>query len=280
MLSYRHAFHAGNFADVVKHVTLSALLEALLRKATPCYVQDTHAGCGMYDLGSAEARQGAEYTAGIARILAGTGAPGCVEDYARLVRQFNPAGDLRYYPGSPAIMQKMLREQDRLLLTELHPQDHESLYRQFRHDKRIAIHRQDAYQGLKAFLPPKEKRGLVFIDPPYELKDEYARVAQGLALAYERWRNGVFAIWYPLMSQRLHNMFLQDIEASGMRKILRAELLIEPLRTEKRFAGCGILIVNPPWQLEETLAQCYAWLLPVLQTDTCGSWRVEWLVPE
>jgi len=280
MLSYRHAFHAGNFADVVKHVTLVAMLEALLRKATPCYVQDTHAGCGMYDLGGAEAAQGAEFRSGIARILAAGAAPACVEHYVRLVRQVNPNGDLRYYPGSPAIIQKMLRAQDRLVLTELHPQDHASLYRQFRQDKRIAIHKQDAYQGLKAFLPPQENRGLVFIDPPYERKDEYERVVQGLALAYQRWRNGVYAIWYPLMSQRLQDMFLQDVTTSGVRKILRAELLIEPLAVEKRFTGCGLLIVNPPWQLEDTLAQCYAWLLPVLQTAVGGSWRVEWLVPE
>lgn len=280
MLSYRHAYHAGNFADVVKHTTLVALLQALRRKETPCYVQDTHAGCGMYDLRSAEAAQGAEYTMGIARILNQPDMPACVDEFVQWVYQLNAGDDVRSYPGSPAIIQQLMRTQDRLLLTELHPQDYEALYRQFHRDKRIAIHKQDAYQGLKAFLPPKQKRGMVFIDPPYERRDEYQRVVQGLELGYQRWRTGVFAIWYPLMSQRLHSMFLQDVIASGIRKILLAELLIEPLGVEKRFAGCGMLIINPPWQLEDTLAQSYAWLTPILQSPVGGSWRVEWLVPE
>lgn len=280
MLSYRHAYHAGNFADVVKHVSLFVLLESLLRKETACYVQDTHAGAGIYALGSAEATMRAEYTTGIARVLAAPAAPEDVEKYLQLVRRLNPTGELLYYPGSPAIVQQLLREQDRLLLTELHPQDYEMLYRQFRQDKRIAIHKQDAYQGLKAFLPPKEKRGLVFIDPPYERKDEYRRVVQGVQLGWQRWRHGVFAIWYPLMSLRQRDTFLQDIQAAGIRKILLAEFLIEPLVAAKRFTGCGMLIVNPPWQLDATLAHCYAWLLPLLQTQAGGSWRVEWLVPE
>jgi len=281
MLSYRHSYHAGNFADVVKHVVLVALLQAITRKPTPCYIQDTHAGCGVYALDSDEARRGREYDDGIGRIWQTQDAPAVIRQYLEILREWNPGqSSPRYYPGSPAIAQALLRQQDRLLLTELHPQDHTALVKQFHDDRRIHIHKQDAYQGLKAFLPPKEKRGLVLIDPPYERKDEYERVVAGLKTAYARWAQGIYAIWYPIMSRGLQTRFLQSCEASGICKMLHAEFLIAPFSADKQFVGCGMILVNPPWQLDETLSTCLDWLrIPLRQTDE-PIMQVSWLVPE
>ncbi|MBI1424171.1 MAG: 23S rRNA (adenine(2030)-N(6))-methyltransferase RlmJ [Gammaproteobacteria bacterium] len=281
MLSYRHLYHAGNFADVVKHVVLVALLEAITRKPTPCYVQDTHAGCGAYALDSHEAQQGKEHQDGIGRIWQIQEAPQVIHRYLEIVREWN-AGlpEPRYYPGSPAIAQSLLRKSDRLVLTELHPQDHDALVNQFQDDKRIRIHKQDAYQGLKAFLPPPEKRGLVLIDPPFERKDEYDRVVAGLQTGYSRWSHGIYAIWYPIMSRGLQTRFLEACVATGIRKILHCEFLIAPFSSDKRFVGCGMLIVNPPWQIDTTLEICLQWLQVPLRQANDVQVRVDWLVPE
>lgn len=281
MLSYRHSYHAGNFADVVKHVVLVALLQAITRKSAPCYVQDTHAGCGVYALDSADALHGREFDDGIGRILQCHDAPQVIQRYLEIVREWNPGlATPRYYPGSPAIAQAILRKQDRLLLTELHPQDHAELVGQFKDDRRIHIHKQDAYQGLKAFIPPKEKRGLVLIDPPYERKDEYERVVAGLTSAYARWGNGVFAIWYPVMSRGLQTRFLDACKSSGIRKMLHAEFLIAPFSSERQFVGCGMVLVNPPWQLDTSIETCLNWLRTPLQQHGDASAQVAWLVPE
>ncbi len=281
MLSYRHIYHAGNFADVVKHVVLVALLQAMIRKPTPCFVQDTHAGCGVYDLGSAEALRGREFDGGIGRIWQYQDTPPVIQQYLEILREWNPGlSSPRFYPGSPAIAQALLRQQDRLLLTELHPQDHAELVRQFHDDKRIHIHKQDAYQGLKAFLPPKENRGLVLIDPPYERKDEYERVVTAMKTSYSRWTNGVYAIWYPVMSRGLQSRFLEACINSGIRKMLHAEFLIAPFTSERQFVGCGLVLVNPPWQLDSTLETCLNWLRAPLQQRDEVLARVTWLVPE
>ena len=281
MLSYRHSYHAGNFADVVKHVVMVALLQAITRKPTPCYVHDTHAGCGVYALDSIEALRGREFDDGIGRIWQKREAPPVVQDYLEVVREWNPGLPApRLYPGSPAIAQALLRRQDRLLLTELHPQDHAELVRHFDSDKRIHIHKQDAYQGLKAYLPPPEKRGLVLIDPPYERKDEYERVVAGLKMAYARWRNGVYAIWYPLMSPGLQTRLLAACVATGIRKQLHAEFQISPFSQDKNFVGCGVIVVNPPWQVDTTIENALQWLSAPLQQHDEASSRVSWLVPE
>ena len=281
MLSYRHSYHAGNFADVVKHVVLVALLQAITRKSTACYVQDTHAGRGVYALDSAEALRGREFDDGIGRLWQHQDVPQVVRQYLERVREWNPGlAAPRYYPGSPAIAQALLRKQDRLLLTELHPQDHAELVKQFDDDRRIHIHKQDAYQGLKAFLPPPEKRGLVFIDPPYERKDEYDRVVAGLKTAYTRWSNGVYAIWYPIMSRGLQTRFVEACVSTGIRKLLHAEFRIAPFAPERQFVGCGLILVNPPWQLDTTLAACLDWLREPLQQRCEVSAQVTWLVPE
>lgn len=281
MLSYRHIYHAGNFADVVKHVVLVALLQSITRKPTPCYVQDTHAGRGAYALDSAEALHGREFDNGIGRIWHCQDAPQAIEQYLEVVREWNPGERVpRYYPGSPAIAQSLLRRQDRLLLTELHPQDHTELVKQFHDDKRIQVHKLDAYQGLRAFLPPAEKRGLVLIDPPYERKDEYTRVINGLQTAYAHWSHGVYAIWYPIMSRGLQTRFIEGCVETGIRKILHAEFLLAPFAADRHFVGCGLVLVNPPWQLDSTLAECLRWLGEHLQQNTPVTTQVDWLVPE
>ena len=283
MLSYRHSYHAGNFADVVKHVVLVALLQAMTRKPAPCYVQDTHAGRGVYALDSAEALHGREFDDGIGRIWQREDAPPMIQQYLEVVREWNPGiPSPRYYPGSPAIAQALLRRQDRLLLTELHPQDYDELFREFHSDKRIQIHKQDAYQGLKAFLPPAEKRGLVLIDPPYERKDEYERVVAGLKTAYAHWSNGVYAIWYPIMSRGLQTRFLDACIATGIRKQLHAEFMIAPFThtQDRQFVGCGVVLVNPPWKVDVAIEESLRWLREPLQQHAEPNAQLTWLVPE
>ena len=281
MLSYRHSYHAGNFADVVKHVVLIATLQAITRKPTPCYFHDSHAGRGVYALDSPEAMQGREFADGIGRIWQMTDVPPTIHQYLELVREWNPGLPTpRYYPGSPAIAQALLRQQDRLVLTELHPQDHAELLKQFHDDRRVHIHKQDAYQGLKACIPPKEKRGLVLIDPPYERKDEYDRVVSGLKSTYARWSHGVYAAWYPIMSRGLQTRFLEACVDTGIRKMLHCEFMLAPFSSERKFVGCGVIIINPPWQLDATLETCLQWLRIHLQQDREVLAHVTWLVPE
>lgn len=281
MLSYRHIYHAGNFADVFKHIVLVQLLRALRRKDAPFCVLDTHAGIGRYDLNADEAQKNREFAAGALRLLDCADRPAAVEDYLGLVRAENAdARTLTHYPGSPRLIRALLRAQDRLILSELHKADHAQLKQLFAGDAQVAVHLQDAYQGLKAFLPPQEKRGLVLIDPPYERKDEYERVAEHLDLAYRRWPTGVYAIWYPVLSRSLATRFHQHIMATGIRKILCAELCVEDDIDRARFSGSGLLIVNPPWLLHEEVAAMLPWLWRCLAAEGRGGTRVDWLVPE
>lgn len=280
MLSYRHIYHAGNFADVFKHVVLVQLLRALRRKETPFCVLDTHAGIGRYDLNTDEAQKNREFANGVLRVLDCPERPDAVEDYVALVQAENPdAQTFTHYPGSPRFIRALLRPQDRLVLSELHKADHTQLKHLFAGDAQVAVHLQDAYQGLKAFLPPKEKRGLVLIDPPYERKDEYERVAEGLTQAYKRWPTGVYTIWYPVLSRSLVMRFHALITATGIRRILCAELCIEDDTDRARFSGSGMLIVNPPWGLKEEIAAVLPWMWECL-SQAGGGVRVHWLAPE
>lgn len=280
MFGYRHAFHAGNFADVLKHVVLVALLQRLQQKPTPLCVLDTHAGIGRYDLRSPEALKNAEFEDGIARLYDRPDAPAPVEQYLAAVRALNSAGPLRHYPGSPRLARHFLRPRDRLILTELNRPDHAVLRQEFADDPQVSIHRQDAYQGLKAFLPPKERRGLVLIDPPYELKDEYERLVTGLAAAHGRWPTGVYAVWYPVLTRSLANRLHAAVEASGIRRILRVELCVRPDTERSRLNGSGLLIINPPWQLDAELGETLPWLREQLVQEPPGAWTLDWLVGE
>ena len=283
MLSYRHAFHAGNFADVIKHAVLVLLVEALERKEKPFAVLDTHAGAGVYDLGSREARRLREWRDGIARLWGHGEAPAELRHYLDAVAVANTGGDrerIRRYPGSPLLVRGLLRPGDRLVLCELHPADHAELGALFAGDRQVAVHNRDGYEALKAFLPPPERRGLVLIDPAYELGDEWERVAEGLATAWRRWPTGVLAAWYPLLSGDPHARLLRAVVAAGLTKVLRVELRLFPQDSPGGMNGAGMLVVNPPWQVDRQITRVLPWLRARLAPDGQGQGRVDWLIPE
>ncbi len=282
MLSYRHSFHAGNFADVHKHLVLSLLIQALCRKDTPfCYL-DTHAGAGFYDLLGASAQKTGEYRDGIARLWRNESAPPVLRHYLDAVTAANAAassGEPHYYPGSPWLARRWLRPQDRMVLCELHGSEYPGLKQLFQSDAQVAVHHQDGYQGLKAFLPPKERRGLVLIDPAYELKDEFERAGEALIQAVGRWQGGVYALWYPIIAHKPVAGFYARLRASGVRKILVTELNVQEA-SGAGMTGSGLLIVNPPWQLDQQLRELLPWVWRQLALQGQGGVTVDWLVPE
>jgi len=280
VLSYRHAFHAGNHADVLKHAVLALLLEALRSKQAPFRYLETHAGAGVYDLDSPEARRNAEHEQGIGRVRAQADSPPALAGYlAALDAAGGPGGRARY-PGSPRVARHLLRPNDRMVLCELHPADHALLRAEFAGDRQVAVHRTDGYQGLRAFLPPPERRGLVLIDPPYEVKDEYRQVVAALGAAHRRWPTGSYALWYPVLDTTTHARLLRDLAQSGLRRVLLAELRVRPADGPRGMKGSGMVIINPPWRLDRTLEALLPWLWDVLDPEHRGGWRVEWLVPE
>jgi 23S rRNA (adenine2030-N6)-methyltransferase len=277
-MNYRHAYHAGNFADVVKHAILSLVLEHLRKKETPFCVVDTHAGVGCYDLKGAEAEKTGECQEGIVRLLNGPPLPATLDGYLSALRKVNPDWpQLRYYPGSPCIAHALMRPNDRLALVELHPEDARALKRVFIGDSRVGVHAGDAYLALKALLPPKERRGLVLIDPPFEVTDEFQRIAKGLAQALRRWPTGIYGIWYPIKAPEPVERFLGEIVNLG-RPCFTVELFRHPPDDPSRLNGSGLLLVNPPWMLDEALAL----LLPTLadRLGATGASGVRWLLRE
>ena len=283
LLSYRHAFHAGNFADVLKHAVLALLVAALARKEKPFAVLDTHAGAGLYDLGSREARKLREWRDGIGRLRDHGEAPAELRPYLEAVEAAN-TGDgmdaVGRYPGSPLVIRHLLRPGDRLLLCELHRADHAALEALFAGDRQVAVHNRDGYEALKALLPPPERRGLVLIDPAYEVGDEWERVAEGLATAWRRWPTGVLAAWYPLLAGDPHARLERAVVAAGLTKILRVKLGVFPQDSPGGMNGAGMLIVNPPWQVDKQVARLLPWLLARLAPGGQGQQKVDWLVPE
>lgn len=278
-MNYRHIYHAGNFADVFKHTVLSLVLKSLHQKDSAfCYLE-THAGAGRYDLSSAAAQKTGEFRDGIQRLWDIDPLP-ALADYLAAVRATNPGATLRYYPGSPAIAQCFLRPQDRMVLMERQPDECALLKAVFTDDRRVTVLAQDGYAGLKAHLPPKEKRGLVLIDPPYEANQEFEQVVAGLRIAHARWASGIYALWYPVKSRPPIERFHRALVASGIRKMLLAEFSPYPEDSEFRLNGCGMVLVNPPWKLEETLRPVLPWLLTVLRQHPAGRSSITWLVPE
>ncbi|HEX7111832.1 MAG TPA: 23S rRNA (adenine(2030)-N(6))-methyltransferase RlmJ [Mizugakiibacter sp.] len=260
-MNYRHAFHAGNFADVFKHAVLLGLIEALQAKpAALCYL-DTHAGSGRYLLGGEQARKTGEAAAGVLRLAAASGLPPLLQRYLGHVRALNEGEALDVYPGSPLLAARALRAQDRAVLCELHPEEAASLRALFRDDPRVHVHQRDGYAALKALLPPEEKRGLVLIDPPFETQEsEFCTIENALTDAWKRWPNGVYAVWYPIKLHRHVLPFHRWLARSGMKNVWAGELLVHPDNTPLRLNGCGMAIVNAPWQFDRELAA----ILPVL----------------
>lgn len=281
-MNYRHAFHAGNFADVHKHAVLALILTHLREKPTPFRLIDTHAGAGLYDLAGPEATQTAEWRNGVARVLTGRHSPevgALLAPYLDAVASFNGTGAaLRRYPGSPLLARALLREDDRLLACEIVPEAQRALAAHLGRDARAKAIAIDGWTALGAYVPPKERRGLVVIDPPYEAPNDVSRVFEGLRAAHRKWPAGIYLVWYPVTGRVRADALAERFARSDIPKALRAEIVL-PARPE-RLGGSGLAIVNPPWRLPDQLAT----LLPALLADFAGPGRgearVDWLTPE
>ena len=273
-MNYRHAFHAGNHADVFKHAALTLMLEHLRTKPQPFAVLDTHAGIGVYDLGSDEAQRSPEWREGVERTFGRELA--AAPAYSRLVAELNPDA-LKVYPGSPEIVRTLLRERDRLIACELHPEDAKALKARYRDERRIAVHRRDGYEAMGALLPPPERRGLVFIDPPFETTDETERLIQALKAGLKRWPTGIFAVWYPIKDRRISTALSAAAIQTPFPKAMRAEF--SPfLWEENSLPGSGLLVVNAPWTLDEKLPALCEELVGLLGAGS-GRWSVDHLTP-
>ena len=280
MLAYRHQFHAGNFADVFKHALLTQLVRALAQKDKPFFCLDTHAGSGSYDFAHRWAQQNKEHLQGITLAWARKDAPPEMAPYLDAVRAENPDGKLRYYPGSPLLIRRLLRAEDRLAATELNKTDHAELEALFAHDRQVQVRRMDAYEGLKAFLPPKERRGLVFVDSAFDRAQEFDRMRRAFAAAHRRFATGVYALWYPLMEPAPMQAFERGLLAARIPKLLQLELSVKPLHWRDSLRGTGMIIANPPFGFEPIAKRIVEWLWPVLSPQGEGGQRVRWLAGE
>jgi 23S rRNA (adenine2030-N6)-methyltransferase len=274
-VNYRHAYHAGNFADVHKHIVLLALLEHLHKKPKPFFLLDTHAGRGLYDLRSEEAQRGGEWHHGIGRIRAIDPPLQSLDAYLKIV---GSTGNT--YPGSPLIAAEMLRENDRAVFVEKEPSEAAVLKEILSRRKHISVLEGDGYAALKAHLPPKENRGLVLIDPPYENDSEFADVARALQMALTRWPNGIYCAWYPIKPGHAEHRMQRSLIEAGIKKILLLELNILPPDSPLGLNGSGLLIVNPPYQLDEQMRALLPQLHRALVPDNTGNTRVQWLAGE
>lgn len=255
-MNYRHAFHAGNFADVAKHLALVACLQHLQKKPAGFVVIDTHAGRGKYDLSGNEARRTGEAETGVKRLLGVAGGPASLTTYLGEV-------SADQYPGSPLLAARLLRSQDRLIAIEKHPEDGEALKTVLQPFAKARVEAADGYRRLVALLPPPERRGLILIDPPYESPEEFADAAQAFAAAYRRFATGVYLLWFPIKSAAEANGFCGEVLAAGATKVLRLDVRLKDV-PEGKLAAAGLLIVNPPWQLESELQEALALVMPLL----------------
>ncbi len=262
MLSYRHAFHAGNHADVLKHLILVQICDYMTQKGTPFWVIDTHAGAGRYALDTGYAAKLSEYKEGIGRLWSRQEMPAAVARYIDLVMELNPGGKLKYYPGSPWLSWKCLRESDRLRLYELHSSDARLLQGCFKSaGRQVTVVADDGFAGLKATLPPPPRRALVLIDPSYEVKTDYSQVIKGLQEAIKRFPTGTYAVWYPQLARTESRLLPEKLKALPIENWLHAALSVsKPARDGFGMHGSGMFIINPPWTLEATLADTLPWL--------------------
>ncbi|PLW79137.1 23S rRNA (adenine(2030)-N(6))-methyltransferase RlmJ [Cohaesibacter celericrescens] len=283
-MNYRHIYHAGNFADCLKHITLSRILLYLQKKDKPYYTLDTHAGIGLYDLSSEEAQKTGEWNGGIGKLIGPSSDPLPPEiatlcaPFLDVIKMLNPDGQMRSYPGSPEIVQTMCREQDRAFFIELHPDDFDLLSDNCGRDRRFFLREDDGWSALRSDLPPLERRGLVLIDPPYEEPDEYTYMVEQFLEGYKRWSTGIYCMWYPIKARRDVDVAAQMIADAGIPNALRAEIIINKLDTAHRLNGTGLFIINPPYTLHDELAV----LLPFLAKRfglTAQRSSLEWITP-
>lgn len=278
-MNYRHAYHAGNFADVMKHAILTLVIASLKRKDTPFFALDTHAGIGAYDLEAEEADKTGEYLGGIARLLEAEAPPSDLDAYLAVIRGWNSDGTLRRYPGSPELMRGLMRPQDRMALVELHPKDVEVLRARFHGDRRVGVHHLDGYLAAKGLLPPAERRGLVLMDPPFEVKDEFQRLLAALRRARKLWPTGIYLVWYPIKGLEPVARFHQELAEEGGPETLAAELMLRPATDPFRLNGSGMLVINPPWRLRDSIERILPWLATTLAPGQ-GSARIGTVIAE
>ena len=290
-MNYRHAYHAGNFADVVKHAALALVLARLSAKDTPFRVLDTHAGIGLYDLSADEAARTGEWLGGIGRVLEAPFAPNVaalLAPWLAAVARVNgltsvehlTAERLAVYPGSPLVIRAGLRRDDRAIVTELHPADAATLADLFAGDARLKVIELDGWFALKSFLPFKERRGLVVIDPPFEKAGEFDRLTRGLVVATGRFATGVYMVWHPIKDLRDLARWRADLKATGLRRILTVDFAVAAPTASGPLTACGLTFVNPPWKLDEDLATLLPPLVERLAVGPGASARVDWLSPE
>ncbi|HEX2548213.1 MAG TPA: 23S rRNA (adenine(2030)-N(6))-methyltransferase RlmJ [Gammaproteobacteria bacterium] len=284
-MNYNHSFHAGGFADVLKHYVLVLLIKSLLRKDNGfCYI-DTHAGLGFYDLFSPSAKKNEEFKLGIGKLL-GKNPPDSLKEYLNVVQRINSrlsqsqVASIHYYPGSPMIVRHFLRPQDRMILAELHPTVFQKLKTLFAKDINVSTHLMDGYLGLKAFLPPKERRGLIFIDPPYERPNELATLPSILPIALKRFATGIYAIWYPIKDRATIDRFHRNLKENIQNPMMAVELSIYPEDSPLHLNGSGMIIINPPFQLQKQLEESIPWAWKMLSIEKQGQFRVQMLTSE
>lgn len=280
MLSYRHSYHAGNFADVLKHTVQTLIIQSLKQKPKPFVYYDTHSGAGRYDLTTEVGQKIAEYKLGIEKIWLKDDIPEQLQAYIDLIHTINSNEKLTQYPGSPLIADMLMHRNNRLELSELHPTDFTWLKQEFKDAKNINIKQIDGYKFLKSKLPPIQRRGLILIDPPYELKTEYDDVIKNIKQAYKLFATGIYAIWYPVVSRLQVDEFCSQFKNSGIKNILRIEMCLQPDNEEYGMTGTGMIVINPPWKLKEQMLTIFPWLLKHLEQDWQTNYTIETLVPE
>lgn len=275
MLSYRHAFHAGNHADALKHIVLSLCLDYMKQKEKAIWYIDTHAGAGCYALDSSEAKKNAEYESGIQRLLAAREMlPPVLAPFWMVIDQLNNEQQ-SLYPGSPLFAAQLLREHDRLRFFEMHPQDEQLLQQQFARDRRALVTASDGFAGLKALLPPPSRRAFVLMDPPYELKEDYQRVVNTLKEALHRFATGTYAVWYPLLS-RTDTPRMADLFKTLNVSSLRVELMVSPASKDFGMFGSGMFLINPPWLLHDQLKMLMPQLRSLLARNEAPDFVLEY----
>jgi 23S rRNA (adenine2030-N6)-methyltransferase len=280
MLSYQHAYHAGNYADVLKHIVLIQSLKYLKAKDKPlCYI-DTHAGSGDYKLNSNEAQKNQEYLNGIGSLWQRNDLPACVADYVNLIKDFNYSEQLSHYPGSPLIASQLLSDNDRLFLYELHTAESRLLNDCVKKDKRIKAFRADGLRDSLGLLPPKENRGLILIDPSYEIKNQYQTVVDALKAMHKRFATGCYCLWYPVVARKRNQYMERILQSSGIKNIQLFELGILPDNDEHGMTANGMIVINPPWTLLADMQQVLPWLAEIVGKIQQGHYRAEQLVGE
>lgn len=277
-MNYRHAFHAGNFADVFKHLVLLSLLQRFRTKEKPFSYVETHAGKGLYDLQGAAASRTEEARAGVLKLAQAADLPGEFHDYLRLVNDLpGNAEELRWYPGSPLIAQAMMRQQDQAVLVELHPEEAGALKRILGHDRRFSVHCRDGWEALKGLLPPTPRRGLLLVDPPFERPDEFSDIFDGLDQVQKRWANATVVVWYPIKRRADLEPVYRRLSGGAYGEVLRAEFCLYPDDTDTRLNGAGVFVIRPPWMLDQDIEHWLPALGPALTGQPAFRSRLDWL---